>query len=255
MAGRNYSEQTIKQLFGSAAGRCCFPTCRRSVIFPATEHSKTTITGDIAHIKAFSDSGPRSDASLDAKTRNEYDNLLLLCAACHRLVDGQPEEYPDDVLSAMKGKHLDWVNGRLATEMSNLDFSELEVICKAIASEAIAPSSGLIVVPPAKKMKANSLGRSSAKKIQMGLMQAPQVSSYLEKMAAYIDSEFPGRLVSGFRVEYEKCWASGLRGDNLFTMLEFFAAGDSRDFERHAAGLAVIAHLFQICDLFEKTEP
>ncbi|MEV7801931.1 ABC-three component system protein [Microbispora sp. NPDC088329] len=251
MKSRSYSEQTIKQLFGLTAARCCFPTCRKRVVYPATELSGPTVTGDIAHIRAFSDGGPRADSSLDGKSRNKFENLLLLCAACHRLVDGQPEEYPDEILAAMKERHLDWVNSRLEREMSDIKFDELEVVCKKIISTSLADSSQMIAVPPEEKLTINGLSPRSAKKIQMGLMQAPQVASYLANMATYVDADFPRRLIAGFRAEYDKHWSNGLRGDALFLLIELFAAGGVQDFERHAAGLAVVSHLFQICDLFE----
>ncbi len=251
MASRTYSDQTIKQLFGLTAGRCCFPSCRRAVIFPATQLSDPAITGDIAHIVAFSDRGPRANSSLDSNAKNKFENLLLLCAACHRLVDAQPADYPDDVLATMKSNHLEWVNIRLEREMSTLTFDELEVVCKKIIITSLEDSTQFVAVPPARKLAVNSLGPSSAKKIQMGLMQAPQVASYLANMASYVDAEFPRRLLAGFRAEYDKNWDNGLRGDELFLLIELFAAGGVQDFDRHAAGLAVVAHLFQICDLFE----
>jgi hypothetical protein len=251
MSSRNYTEQTIKQLFGLTAARCCFPNCRKRLIFPATDLSHATVTGDIAHIHAFSNGGPRADSSLDNRSRNKFENLLLLCAACHRLVDGQPEEYPDEVLAAMKESHLDWVNTRLERELSDISFDELEMVCKLIISSSLADSSQLVAVPPKKKLDINGLGPRSSKKIQMGLMQAPQVEAYLSNMAIHVDVDFPRRLIAGFRDEYEKHWNKGLRGDGLFLLIELFAAGGVRNFERHAAGLAVISHLFQICDLFE----
>jgi hypothetical protein len=251
MASRSYSEQTIKQLFGSAAGRCAFPACRKNVIYPATEVSSATITGDIAHIVAFSGDGPRASSANTGN--NSADNLMLLCAACHRLVDGQPEEYPVDVLLAMKKLHLDWVDSSLESEMSNIKFPELEVVCTRIASSELAESTSYNSLPPLEKISLNNLGNSSAKKITMGLMQAPLVASYMQNMATHIDPDFPGRLIAGFRFEYDKYYGSGLSGDGLFVLMEHFASGGSPNFERHAAGLAVLAHLFQVCDIFEAT--
>lgn len=252
-ASRSYTEQTLKQLFGSAAGRCAYPTCRRKIIFPATDVSTATITGDIAHIVAFADSGPRADKSVDMKQKNSFENLLLLCAACHRLVDGQPEEYPNEVLFAMKQDHLAWVDRNLESEMADIKFPELEVVCSRIISSELADSTPYIALPPPEKITNNQLGPSSAKKITMGLMQAPLVAGYIEKMITHVDPDFPARLIAGFRVEYDKHFHNGVRGDGLFALLELFAAGRGADFDRHAAGLAVLAHLFQMCDIFETT--
>ncbi|MGW7312637.1 hypothetical protein [Streptomyces sp. NPDC054865] len=253
MASRSYTEQTIKQLFGTAAGRCAFPSCRRKLIHPATEHSSTTIIGDIAHILAFSDDGPRADSTVSDKDRNTFENLLLLCAACHRLVDGQPDDYPDMMLRAMKKEHLDWVDRNLENEMSGINFPELEVVCTRIISSELADSTALNSLPPRDKISLNDLGPSSSKKIKMGLMQAPLVEDYLQNMAIHIDPDFPPRLIAGFRGEYDRHRSTGVKGDGLFVLMEHFAAGGSADFDRHAAGLAVLAHLFQVCDIFETT--
>ncbi len=253
MASRSYSEQTIKQLFGSAAGRCAFPSCRRKLIHPATELSSTTIIGDIAHILAFSDEGPRADSSISGKDRNAFENLLLLCAACHRLVDGQPDDYPDEMLRAMKRDHLEWVDRNLENEMSDIKFPELEVVCSRIISSELAVSTSFKALPPREKISLNDLGPSSSKKITMGLMQAPLVADYLQSMATHVDADFPPRLIAGFRLEYDRHRSTGLKGDGLFVLMEHFAAGGSFDFERQAAGLAVLAHLFQVCDIFETT--
>ncbi|MFE0037661.1 hypothetical protein [Streptomyces sp. NPDC059015] len=251
MASRSYTEQTIKQLFGSAAGRCAFPSCRRKLIYPATEQSSTTIIGDIAHIVAFSNDGPRADSAVTEKDRNNFENLLLLCAACHRLVDGQSADYPNEVLRAMKNDHLDWVDSNLENKMSDIKFPELEVVCTRIISSELADSTAFRSLPPREKMDLNDLGSSSSKKITMGLMQAPLVADYLQNMATHVDQDFPPRLIAGFRQEYDKHRSIGLKGDGLFLLMENFAAGGSADFERHAAGLAVLVHLFQVCDIFE----
>ncbi|MET8953824.1 HNH endonuclease [Streptomyces sp. NPDC004533] len=251
MASRSYTEQTIKQLFGSAAGRCAFSSCRRKLIYPATEQSSTTIVGDIAHIVAFSSEGPRANSAVSDKDRNSFENLLLLCAACHRLVDGQPADYPDEVLRAMKKEHLDWVDRNLENEMSDIKFPELEVVCSRLISSELADSTALHSLPPRDKINLNDLGPSSAKKITMGLMQAPLVAEYLQSMVTHVDPDFPPRLIAGFRHEYDRHRSTGIKGDGLFLLMESFAAGTAADFERHAAGLAVLAHLFQVCDIFE----
>ncbi|GAA4182267.1 hypothetical protein GCM10022252_07910 [Streptosporangium oxazolinicum] len=135
--------------------------------------------------------------------------------------------------------------------MNDISFAELDLICKRIISSSIAESTALLATPPAEKLALNGLGMRTEKKIRLGLMQAPQVSLFLTNMATHVDADFPARLVAGFRMEYQRWWEEGLRGDDLFLLIEMFATGGAQDFEKQAAGLAVIAHLFQVCDLFE----
>ncbi|MFD8107589.1 hypothetical protein [Streptomyces microflavus] len=153
----------------------------------------------------------------------------------------------------MKIDHLDWVDRNLENEMSDIRFPELEVVCRRIISSELADSTAFNSLPPQDKISLNDLGPSSSKKITMGLMQAPLVANYLQSMVTHVDPDFPPRLIAGFRQEYDKHRRTGAKGDGLFVLLEHFAAGGSADFERHAAGLAVLAHLFQVCDIFETT--
>lgn len=62
-SGRSYSERTLKILWGRAAGRCAVPTCRIELFVDPTTHDPMVIIGEIAHIEASSDQGPRANVS------------------------------------------------------------------------------------------------------------------------------------------------------------------------------------------------
>jgi hypothetical protein len=83
----------VKLLFGLSAGMCAFPTCRELCIVEATDFDPAVIVGKIAHIRAHSDQGPRSDPHLSIAERNRYDNWILLCGTHHDMVDGQANTY------------------------------------------------------------------------------------------------------------------------------------------------------------------
>src|SRR5271169_2596998 len=88
-SSRHYSPQTLKILWGRAAGRCAVPECRIDLVADAKGHDPIVVIGDIAHIEASSDKGPRANRKLSAKDRDSYDNLILLCKNCHFRFDGQ----------------------------------------------------------------------------------------------------------------------------------------------------------------------
>lgn len=70
-------------------------------------------------------------------------------------------------------------------------------------------------------------------------------------MAQVVDSDFPERLKHGFKQKYIEL-SKNISGDELFMdMLEFANSGGS-DFKQQAAGLAILTHLFHICEIFEK---
>lgn len=85
------------------AGRCQFQGCNNFLF----RHPVNGLSGNFAqyaHIVAFSADGPRGDAP---RPRNIHDvsNLMLLCPACHKLVDDRPELYPIKLLREYKERH------------------------------------------------------------------------------------------------------------------------------------------------------
>ena len=71
--------------------------------------------------------------------------------------------------------------------------------------------------------------------------------------AEYVmQDDFPEKLKAGFLSEYDRLKAIGYSGDSLFFCLFDFAGGKHSEHIKRAAGLAVLAYLFQICEVFEK---
>jgi len=112
-ASRSYSDQTLKLLWGRAAGRCAVSTCRVELYVEKTEHDPAVPIGDIAHMHAHGDSGPRAVQSLSAKQRNSYENLILLCKNCHARLDGQKNRNTVEVIQQIKFDHEAWVRASL----------------------------------------------------------------------------------------------------------------------------------------------
>ena len=102
--GKNPTEKTKMMLCAAAAGRCEFEGCNKFLF----EEELTLIPlniSQIAHNIASSPAGPRGDIILSHKVSNDLENLLLLCAKHHKLVDDNPACYPVERLKLMKKKH------------------------------------------------------------------------------------------------------------------------------------------------------
>jgi hypothetical protein len=97
----NPTQATIRRLFALSGNFCAYPGCSRHVADQATG----AILAEICHIHAKNPGGPRYDASQSDKARNDYDNLILLCADHHKIIDTQPENYPAETLKGMKQAH------------------------------------------------------------------------------------------------------------------------------------------------------
>jgi len=112
-SSRSYSARTLKLLWGRAAGRCAVPNCRVELLVDETDHDPVVTIGDIAHISASSDKGPRADTNATKKGRDEYDNLILLCKNCHTRIDGQEKTNTVEVIQKLKRDHEAWVRKSL----------------------------------------------------------------------------------------------------------------------------------------------
>jgi hypothetical protein len=79
----------------------------------ATDYDPTVLIGDIAHINAASNQGPRANQALSQKQRNDYENLILLCSNCHARLDGQKNTNTVEVIRTLKKDHEEWVRKNL----------------------------------------------------------------------------------------------------------------------------------------------
>src|SRR5687768_3139965 len=94
------STATIKALFSVSGNRCAFPGCPdETVDFSTVE---PTITGEICHIKAQSEGGPRYDQSQTPDERHAFANLVIMCARHHKIIDENANTYPVTALVEMK---------------------------------------------------------------------------------------------------------------------------------------------------------
>lgn len=111
------SLRTQKMLWGRAATRCAL--CRCELVLDKSETDDESIVGDVCHIVAESQGGPRGNSLLTIQQRNQYNNLILLCKVHHKLIDDQLNTYTVDYLHEKKSEHENWV--RTSLEDYNVD--------------------------------------------------------------------------------------------------------------------------------------
>lgn len=103
---RNVPVATARLLAVRAGGRCEFRGCN-SYLF---EHGVTKREGNFAeqaHIVAFSIDGPRGQDDARPYGINDVDNLMFLCAPCHKMIDDAPDDFPVALLKGFKADHED----------------------------------------------------------------------------------------------------------------------------------------------------
>ncbi|WP_157076433.1 HNH endonuclease [Brevundimonas vesicularis] len=249
---RSYSPKTLKTLFALSGNRCAEPDCTERVIRPARDGADVQVVGEIAHIYASSDKGPRGKPGLTPAERDHPSNLIVLCPTHHGEVDGQHQRFPADTLLEWKAAQETKISRDLRRSITDVGYAELEVAARAVAAATAAPSpTDYTVIPPADKMERNQLGSKPALLLSMGAAKSHEVEQVLLK-AAQLDPYMPARMTAGFVAHYEKQKALGLTGDDLFFEMYDWASGGSDDEVRRASGLCILSHLFILCDVFEK---
>ena len=96
-------------LWGRGAATCSFPDCKKNLFIDRTETDDETLIGEMCHIIAEADNGPRGDSSFPMDKRNVYENLILMCRNHHRIIDSQTNTYSIDLLRKMKSDHEGWI--------------------------------------------------------------------------------------------------------------------------------------------------
>lgn len=249
---RIYSPKTLKMLFALSGNQCAAPGCSEAIIAAKTPHSEAMVVGQIAHIYAISVDGPRGKSGLTEKELNQASNLILLCPTHHVKVDGQYETYPATMLIGWKVSHEKKYGEAMSGSISGVGFAELEIAAKSLLSPSGTTAiQSLAIIPPQEKIDRNELGPTTSMLLSMGAAKSAEVEAMLIQ-AAQLDPQFPERLSAGFVARYSAAKARGLTGDDIFNELYEDVGGGGIDKGLGAAGLCIIAHLFIICDIFEK---
>lgn len=234
---------------------CAMRTCRVPLTSDGSG-SNPAVIGEAAHIYGENPGTQTKQPSaryrqdMTEEDRNHYKNLIYLCPTCHTKIDKQEENYPAEMLFHLKTEHEAWVREQLDDVMSDVSFAELEIAAKAIASGQHSASDDLHVIPPEEKIRKNLLGPDSKSYILMGLSKSAEVTRFLSQMS-HLDIDYPIRLRNGFQKKYNELEQT-LSGDELFMGMLKFAQSGQRNFKQQAASLALLSHLFHLCDIFER---
>ena len=100
MGKRKIDIGTLRFLYVHSGNCCAFEGCHNPIF-----EDDGTLTGECCHIEAFSPKGPRYNTCQSDEERNGYDNLVLMCARHHKIIDGNPKKYSVELLKEMKRIH------------------------------------------------------------------------------------------------------------------------------------------------------
>lgn len=253
--GRTYPSSDVKVLYGLAAALCAFPKCGDRCIKVGVDVIEQVMTGQIGHIEGVGKNGPRHNPKLTKDQRDSYKNWILVCNKHHPVIDERDEngntKYSVATLKQWKNDLESFVTRRLEKTMPAVTSHELGVITRYVMAKPEDPNADFTLIDPEKKLEKNGLTESISKLLKIGLGKSKEVENYVTHTSK-IDPNFPDELRAGFVLKYYELWRDDYRGDSLFLGLRDFACQNSEDPLKEAAALAVLAFLFERCEVFEK---
>jgi len=147
-----------------------------------------------------------------------------------------------------------WFGLSLTMEANvNLGFADLAAVLKHI-SITPAPSPNIIKEVSRGKIEANLLSQAVADFLKIGMQKSPLVAQFFNN---WKNPNYGEEIAQAFHTQYEGLRDSipPLHPDEIFGRLEVWAGGTDDITPTHkAAVLAVMAYLFDKCEIFEDAE-
>lgn len=105
----------IETIAKRASFICSNPDCRSLTLCPSEKDPEKYIyIGEVSHIIAASENGPRNDPSFISKQRSSIENGIFLCSNCANMIDkNMGLDFPVDLLRKWKDNHETWVKEHL----------------------------------------------------------------------------------------------------------------------------------------------
>lgn len=246
-----------KVVVARSGNTCAYPGCGLILtIESVVEGDRPKATGKVAHICAASPGGPRYDDAMTKPQRGSADNLIYLCGPHHDAVDSQLELHTVEFLREAKRAHEAGVARAVRTGLGEVTYAELTLVCSVLvgATEPPAVVRVDIALPVQQKIQLNQLGPGAVERITAGLSQADRVERFIA-FQTELNPGFGKTLAARCKSDYYSAVAEGLQPDEVFDYLVQRAwdnAGPHDTPQLRAAALAVVAYLFEICEVFER---
>ena len=184
--------------------------------------------------------------------RDHFDNLLYVCANCHKLIDQDVASYTVAHLREIKAKHEATMQAGMDAAFATVGIPELEELVTQFSLFPPAPADqSLVLLPPEAKIRKNDLGPLSQHTITAGLAHSATIRRFISTLESE-DPDWPHRLRAGFVTEYLRLREADQRGDDLFdAMCAFSTRGFPRQ-STQAAAISVLVYMFEACEVFER---
>ena len=137
-------------------------------------------------------------------------------------------------------------------DMSSIGFEELKPLLVRIGDAPEVEKVDLRPVPQS-KLRANGLSNSVQSLLKAGMRRTKLVEDFFKTW--HRDPQLGDRVAKAFHTKYEELKGIYYDPDDIFVELQKYAGGVLvSSTKQQAAVLAVLAYLFERCDIFERIE-
>jgi hypothetical protein len=135
-------------------------------------------------------------------------------------------------------------------DMLNLRYENIQEVLNHISRQKFPLSQDVRPVPP-DKLNLNHLSEDVQILLTAGMRKADLVGNFFRD---HPNPQYGDEIALAFNKEYRECKIVSMEPDIIFFKLQEFAGGQDRESPAYeAAILAVLAYLFEQCDIFERS--
>lgn len=138
------------------------------------------------------------------------------------------------------------------SQIRDVSFANLMLVLTSIGRQPVISDQDIRPVPP-EKLAASELSEDIAYLLKLGMIKSDRVARFL---GSWPVPQFGDEIVASFRQEYLILRRMGRSPDEIFRELLTFAGGlDGMTANHPGAVLAVLAYLFEECEIFGTPSP
>ncbi|HDS1697278.1 MULTISPECIES: nucleotidyltransferase domain-containing protein [unclassified Pseudomonas] len=127
MTRKSLPANISRKLWAQCGGYCQRPDCNQP-LFAESEGVSVSLV-NVAHIIGHGVDGPRSEHELAKEIdKDGFDNLIMLCLACHKIVDELESQYPVEQMQQWKTQHASKISTLFTTPSYNTEAHLLRTI-------------------------------------------------------------------------------------------------------------------------------
>ena len=212
--------------------------------------SEGACVGENAHIYGEKSAAARYDGTLSEDYVNSEENLIFLCATCHKIVDTNVVEYPATRLFEMKRQHEANVVKHLQEAAPKVGFDEIGTLINYLAQEYEGQKTptDLTLLKIEEKIAKNSLA-DMQQYITIGLAMGHQIEDYFNRTP---DTNFSTKVTAVVVTKYKELLQQGVSSIDIFMTLWEHVRGRRTEYNFETAALGILVYFFEKCEVFEK---